>query len=159
LQLCLLKSKYIKVRGTERPCFNLLDALTHVSTIELDPEGSGMHHQQLLGTSAASAAATKKKGVRSFCIDDILSHKTAALRRDQAQTVQGIVRPWDRLEEGGGRQTAAGQSDASAAAGGGGGRDGRRKSVGDSPLDALFNMATNFEALKAKSGTASESVV
>jgi hypothetical protein len=134
--------------------FNLLDALTPVSTTELDPEGSGMHHQQLLGTSAASAAATKKKGVRSFCIDDILSHKTAALRRDQAQTVQGIVRPWDRLEEGGGRQTtAAGQSEASAAAAGGGGRDGRRKSVGDSPLDALFNMATNFEALKAKSGT------
>jgi hypothetical protein len=110
-----------------------------------------MHHQQLLGSSAASAATTKKKGVRSFCIDDILSHKTAALRRDQAQTVQGIVRPWDRLEEGG-RQTAAGQSEVSAAAGGGG-RDGRRKSVGDSPLDALFNMATNFEALKAKSGT------
>ena len=29
---------------------------------------------------------------------------------------------------------------------------GRRKSTGDSPLDALFNMASNFEAMKAKSG-------
>jgi len=105
-----------------------------------DSESSGLQHQ-LLATSA-----TKKKGVRSFCIDDILSHKTAALRRDQAQTVQGIVRPWDRLEQGG-RQAAA-----EGTAAGGGGRDGRRKSVGDSPLDALFNMATNFEALKAKSG-------
>jgi hypothetical protein len=107
---------------------------------ELDSE----EQDQLVSTSSA----TKKKGVRSFCIDDILSHKTAALRRDQ-QTVQGIVRPWDRLE---GRQAAA----AAAAAGQGsataGGRDGRRKSVGDSPLDALFNMASNFEALKAKSG-------
>ena len=37
-----------------------------------------------------------------------------------------------------------------------GGRDrrpgSRRKSQGDSPLDALFNMASNFEAMKAKSG-------
>ena len=106
---------------------------------ELDPDSPGGHHQQLLATSA-----TKKKGVKSFCIDDILSHKTAALRRDQQQTAQGIVRPWDRLE---GRPAAESQSQGAA-----GGRDGRRKSVGDSPLDALFNMATNFEALKAKSG-------
>lgn len=84
-------------------------------------------------------AQIKKKGVKSFCIDDILSHKTAALQRGQPP--QPIVRPWDRdqterkpKQEGEERE-----------------RSGRRKSTGDSPLDALFNMASNFEALKAKS--------
>ena len=76
-------------------------------------------------------------GVRSFCIDDILSHKTAALQRSQPQQGQGIVRPWDQVE-------AREQGNARAAS--------RRKSQGDSPLDALFNMASNFEAMKAKSG-------
>ena len=42
-----------------------------------------------------------------------------------------IVRPWDAIKN----------------------KDERRKSNNsDSPLDALFNMASNFEALKAKSG-------
>ena len=81
-------------------------------------------------------AHTKKKGVKSFCIDDILSHKTAALQR--GQPAQSIVRPWDQSDR---RQKEAE-----------GERGGRRKSTGDSPLDALFNMASNFEALKAKSG-------
>ena len=50
------------------------------------------------------------------------------------------MRPWDAIK--------AATNTAAAAAG-----DRRRKSVnGDSPLDALFNMASNFEALKAKSG-------
>ena len=77
-------------------------------------------------------------GVRSFCIDDILSHKTAELQRSKPEQ-PGIVRPWDQArgqeqEQGVGRQGS------------------RRKSAGDSPLDALFNMASNFEAMKAKSG-------
>ena len=80
---------------------------------------------------------TKKKGVKSFCIDDILSHKTAALQRSQPS----IVRPWDRLD---GRSRESGD---------------RRKSLGDSPLDALFNMASNFEALKAKSGKNSKNIL
>lgn len=82
-------------------------------------------------------AHTKKKGVKSFCIDDILSHKTAALQR--GQPAQSIVRPWDQSERG--HKEEGGERD----------RSGRRKSTGDSPLDALFNMASNFEALKAKS--------
>lgn len=84
-----------------------------------------------------SSHTTKKKGVRSFCIDDILSHKTAELQRSKPEQ-PGIVRPWDQArgqeqEQGVGRQGS------------------RRKSAGDSPLDALFNMASNFEAMKAKS--------
>ena len=80
-------------------------------------------------------------GVKSFCIDDILSHKTAALQRSQPGQQQGIVRPWDQSECDRSQETAGGERTAS-----------RRKSAGDSPLDALFNMASNFEALKAKSG-------
>ena len=41
-------------------------------------------------------------GVRSFCIDDILSHKTAALQRSTGPAQgPGIVRPWDQSEAGG----------------------------------------------------------
>ena len=80
-------------------------------------------------------------GVKSFCIDDILSHKTAALQRSQPGQQPGIVRPWDQSE-----------CDRTQEAGGGERTASRRKSAGDSPLDALFNMASNFEALKAKSG-------
>ena len=80
-------------------------------------------------------------GVKSFCIDDILSHKTAALQRSQPGQQQGIVRPWDQSECDRSQETGGGERTAS-----------RRKSAGDSPLDALFNMASNFEALKAKSG-------
>merc|ERR1719150_1563966 len=70
-----------------------------------------------------SSHTTKKKGVKSFCIDDILSHKTAALQRSQPGQQQGIVRPWDQSEY-----------DRSQEAAGGGERTGsRRKSAGDSP--------------------------
>ena len=65
----------------------------------------------------------KKKGVRSFGIDDILSHKAS----------ETIVRPWDRQKE---------QKRLAAAA-----------SQERSPLDALFTMASSFEALKQQSGT------
>ena len=75
-------------------------------------------------------------GVRSFCIDDILSHKTAALQRGKP----GIVRPWDHSEEEAESQEQVAKPRQ------------RGKSNEDSPLDALFNMASNFEALKAKSG-------
>ena len=80
-------------------------------------------------------------GVKSFCIDDILSHKTAALQRSQPGGQPGIVRPWDQSECDRSQEGGEGERTAS-----------RRKSAGDSPLDALFNMASNFEALKAKSG-------
>ena len=83
-------------------------------------------------------------GVRSFCIDDILSHKTAALQRSTGPAQgPGIVRPWDQCEAGG-RAKEAGAGERKSGS--------RRKSQGDSPLDALFNMASNFEAMKAKSG-------
>ena len=85
-------------------------------------------------------AQIKKKGVKSFCIDDILSHKTAALQR--GQPAQPIVRPWDRDQTERKPKEEGEERD----------RSGRRKSTGDSPFDALFNMASNFEALKAKSG-------
>ena len=83
-------------------------------------------------------------GVRSFCIDDILSHKTAALQRSTGPAQgPGIVRPWDQSEAGGrAKETEVGERKSGS----------RRKSQGDSPLDALFNMASNFEAMKAKSG-------
>ena len=83
-------------------------------------------------------------GVRSFCIDDILSHKTAALQRSTGPAQgPGIVRPWDQSEAGGrAKEQEAGERKSGS----------RRKSQGDSPLDALFNMASNFEAMKAKSG-------
>ena len=83
-------------------------------------------------------------GVRSFCIDDILSHKTAALQRSTGPAQgPGIVRPWDQSEAGGrAKDQGAGERKSGS----------RRKSQGDSPLDALFNMASNFEAMKAKSG-------
>ena len=104
-----------------------------------------MYFQMLTCVESVEMINSCILGVKSFCIDDILSHKTAALQRSQPGQQQGIVRPWDqsecdRSQEGGG-------------GGGGGERTGsRRKSSGDSPLDALFNMASNFEALKAKSG-------
>jgi len=64
----------------------------------------------------------QKKGVRSFGIDDILSHKGS----------ESIVRPWDRVKEG----PRLAKEDAD---------------QGRSPLDALFSMATSFEALKQQS--------
>ena len=85
-------------------------------------------------------------GVRSFCIDDILSYKTAALAKQVGQKVGGlpagggIVRPWDGLGAGGDASTAAELAAAAAERG------------DDSPLDALFNMASNFEAMKTRSG-------
>jgi len=81
--------------------------------------------------------STKKRGVRSFCIDDILSHKTAALQRGGPPSLPGMHRPWDQREGGGG---------------GGGlqqGEGGRGNKA--SPLDALFNMISNNDALTAKS--------
>ena len=65
----------------------------------------------------------KKKGVRSFGIDDILSHKAS----------ESIVRPWDRQKE------AKRLTNASSR-------------VERSPLDALLTMASSFEALKQQSG-------
>ena len=74
-----------------------------------------------------TSSATKKRGVKSFCIDDILSHKTAALKRSGGNGGQApIVRPWDRLE---GRREDV---------------DERRKSLGDSPLGM---MAINIKIL------------
>ena len=69
-----------------------------------------------------------------------MSHKTAALQRTGPAQGPGIVRPWDQSENGGRAKEPERKSGS------------RRKSQGDSPLDALFNMASNFEAMKAKSG-------
>ena len=68
----------------------------------------------------------KKKGVRSFGIDDILSHKAS----------ETIVRPWDRQKE---ENLLAGVAAKAA-------------KQERSPLDALFTMASSFEALKQQSG-------
>jgi hypothetical protein len=65
----------------------------------------------------------KKKGVRSFGIDDILSHKAS----------ESIVRPWNGQKEGERMTKAASPQERS-------------------PLDALFTMASSFEALKQQSG-------
>ena len=45
----------------------------------------------------AVAKSVKKRGVAGFSIDDILSHKTAALKeqKSQQEQQQPIVRPWD----------------------------------------------------------------
>jgi hypothetical protein len=98
----------------------------------------------------------RRKGVQSFSIDEILSHKAASLAakasQEQGQGLpQAIVRPWDI-------SSAA----AAAAAVSSSGKNaysvsqvatGRRKSMEDSPLDALFQMASKtFEGLKNKSG-------
>ena len=101
-----------------------------------------------------------------FSIDDILSHKTAALKEQkEAASQQSIVRPWDihvghvSASGGNGGPSAAATAAMAAAlhrkqqqakASGNNGDD-----QGDSPLDALFQMASKtFEGLKAKSGKA-----
>lgn len=134
----------------------------------------------------------KRKGVQSFSIDDILSHKTAELVRQQKRlheqqqlqqqqfqshnnpfnpvsVPQAIVRPWDigsaaavAAAAAAAAQMAAGKSEkdshsrsmkTSTDGGSGMSSTDRRKSTGDSPLDALFQMASKtFEGLKAKSG-------
>ena len=45
----------------------------------------------------AGGKSVKKRGVAGFSIDDILSHKTAALKeqKSQKEEQQPIVRPWD----------------------------------------------------------------
>ena len=53
--------------------------------------------------------------------------------------ISGMHRPWDQREGGGGGQHGEG---------GGGGNRGNKAS----PLDALFNMISNNDALTAKSG-------
>jgi len=73
-----------------------------------------------------------------------------------------IVRPWDIGRAAAASAFAASTAAAAAAAAAAGQNAGsvvvqaggdRRKSVGDSPLDALFQMASKtFEGLKAKSG-------
>ena len=67
---------------------------------------------------------------------------------DDDERGSGIVRPWDKAGS-----DASGEAAGAAAAGKGSAGSDRRKSVGDSPLDALFQMASKtFEGLKAKSG-------
>ena len=102
-----------------------------------------------------------------FSIDDILSHKTAALKgqkdssghnEQQQQQQQPIVRPWD-IHVGSGGGTSGSPTHSAAAATAMAAALHRKQSKqtaddsGDSPLDALFQMASKtFEGLKAKTG-------
>jgi hypothetical protein len=109
------------------------------------------------------------RGVAGFSIDDILSHKTAAMKEQkqaaqQQQNVppQAIVRPWDITGgNGGGGHSAAVAAAAAAIAH----QQRLKKAKGgqgseSSPLDALFQMASKtFEGLKAKSGRISISLI
>ena len=126
-----------------------------------------------------SGGKSKRRGVAGFSIDDILSHKTAALKEQQQQ--QSIVRPWDIAANAAGHNAAASLAAAAASAaalersrnsagGNGGSPNGaadlqkasfrgsaksgnKHNDQGDSPLDALFQMASKtFEGLKAKTG-------
>ena len=115
--------------------------------------------------------SAKKRGVAGFSIDDILSHKTAALQQEKQQKAeqlsQPIVRPWDIVAAASANAAAAAHAHSGASpnssgnSGGGGHFPPSRKSGGSknqqggdsSPLDALFQMASKtFEGLKAKSG-------
>jgi len=91
-----------------------IDVGSHDNISESDDEAA-------MDLSSDDKDNLKKKGVRSFGIDDILSHKAS----------ETIVRPWDRQKEQKLLQQSKGQE--------------------RSPLDALFTMASNFEALKQKS--------
>ena len=156
---------------------------------ETSPSASAMAANGMMGLNLAAIAAMQspdsppsrkkaRKGVQSFSIDDILSHKTAELQRQQLQqreelddnVPQAIVRPWDigtaaaaasaaalaahqqQMNNGAQAGHSSGDETPGSTAGASSG-SGRRKSVGDSPLDALFQMASKtFEGLKAKSG-------
>lgn len=124
---------------------------------------STMHEQ-----AAISAKNKRKSGVAGFSIDDILSHKTAALKgqkdslghhEQQQQQQQPIVRPWDIHVGSGGGTSGPPTPSATAAATAMAAALHRKQSKqtaddsGDSPLDALFQMASKtFEGLKAKTG-------
>ena len=126
--------------------------------------GVGGHLQQGLrrahedNDSGGPQSQKRRKGVQSFSIDEILSHKAASLAAKEHQENQAgghhqaIVRPWD---------ISSAAAAAAAAGGKGPDRSGlnssnssrRKSSMEDSPLDALFQMASKtFEGLKAKSG-------
>jgi hypothetical protein len=100
----------------------------------------------------------RRKGVQSFSIDEILSHKAASLAAKASQDQpQAIVRPWDISSAAAAAAVSGGTVDRGFDRGStnstNGGTSHRRKSVEDSPLDALFQMASKtFEGLKAKSG-------
>ena len=136
--------------------------------LEMTAESHMHAAAKLIKPVAASASSTsasvqeakkQRRGVAGFSIDDILSHKTAALKEKQAesqQQQQPIVRPWDihvgTASGGNGGTPPSAAATAMAAAL-------HRKQVknaddsGDSPLDALFQMASKtFEGLKAKTG-------
>lgn len=133
-------------------------------TNKKDSENSGqsyfLPYKKLEMTQAEYEAKEKsekrsnKKGVAGFSIDDILSHKTAALKE---KSEQSIVRPWD-IANSSAQALAAAQAQLNQV-GANGGNESRqsRKQKGNqgdsSPLDALFQMASKtFEGLKAKSG-------
>ena len=117
--------------------------------------GLGLGHEDLDGPPSQK----RRKGVQSFSIDEILSHKAASLaaKANQEQgnnhhgVPQAIVRPWDISSAA--AAAAAVSSSAKNAYSVSQVATGRRKSMEDSPLDALFQMASKtFEGLKNKSG-------
>jgi len=130
-----------------------------------DPEGGGPPSQK------------RRKGVQSFSIDEILSHKAASLaakangQQDHHNGVpQAIVRPWDissaaaaisAMSGGGHSKNSSSGVDRVSSTGSSNSSNNRRKSIEDSsPLDALFQMASKtFEGLKAKSGKKAKIIV
>ena len=111
-----------------------------------------------------NSITAKKRGVAGFSIDDILSHKTAALQQEkqQKEQLQPIVRPWDivaaasanALNAHSGAHSTSPNSSGNSGAPSNFSRKQNKQNQGDSsPLDALFQMASKtFEGLKAKSG-------
>jgi hypothetical protein len=116
------------------------------SSAEIDVPSASPPQQQPQPPSAATNNRKKRNGLQSFSIDDILSHRTAEMQRQkqqlEADAVSAIVRPWDIAS----KTTSASVVSAGA-------EKRRASAAGDSPLDALFQMASKtFEGLKAKSG-------
>lgn len=123
--------------------------------------------------SRGSQSQKRRRGLQSFSIDEILSHKAASLAAKAASKEandphhpQAIVRPWDIETATTGRISGPKSAlfppqtktpnlffSISAVKNSLSSSEMRRKSMEDSPLDALFQMASKtFEGLKAKSG-------
>ena len=128
-----------------------------------EPNSYFLPFKKLEMTTEQNDQKSKKRGVAGFSIDDILSHKTAALKEQEKLNNQAsppgqpIVRPWDIVAA----SAAAAHSAATNGAVPGSSLINNRSSKSssknqqgqDSPLDALFQMASKtFEGLKAKSG-------
>lgn len=72
---------------------------TSPSNLKFFEQASQNHVKMIQDANSVNAGgkSVKKRGVAGFSIDDILSHKTAALKeqKSQKEEQQPIVRPWD----------------------------------------------------------------